>query len=86
MQMVLAKLWQSNTRPLERHSNLDRDWHLTSSKKRNKTSRDGAMTTETLQAAVEDALIRAKLEKKIRLSQVADRTLLMEAQRELGLK
>ena len=49
-------------------------------------SRDGAMTNETLQAAVDDALIRAKLEKKVPLSQVADRTLLTEAQRELGLK
>jgi len=49
-------------------------------------SRDGAMTNEALQAAVDDAVIRAKLEKKIPLSQVADRTLLMEAQRELGIK
>jgi len=44
------------------------------------------MTNEALQAAVDDAVIRAKLEKKIPLSQVADRTLLMEAQRELGIK
>ena len=44
------------------------------------------MTNETLQAAVDDAVIRAKLEKKIPLSQVADRTLLIEAQRELGIK
>ena len=49
-------------------------------------SRDGTMTDETLQAAVDDALIRAKLDKKILLSQVADRSLLIEAQRELGLK
>ena len=49
-------------------------------------SRDGAMTDETLQAAVDDALIRAKLDKKIPLSQVANRSLLIEAQRELGLK
>ena len=49
-------------------------------------SRDGAMTNEALQAAVDDAVIRAKLEKKIPLSQVADRTLLIEAQRELGIK
>lgn len=49
-------------------------------------SRDGTMTDETLQAAVDDALIRAKLDKKIPLSQVADRSLLIEAQRELGLK
>ena len=44
------------------------------------------MTDETVQAAVDDALIRAKLEKKVPLSQVADRSLLAEAQRELGLK
>jgi hypothetical protein len=44
------------------------------------------MTDETLQAAVDDALIRAKLDKRIPLSQVADRSLLIEAQRELGLK
>jgi hypothetical protein len=49
-------------------------------------SRDGSMTDETLQAAVDDAVVRAKLEKKIPLSQVADRSLLMEAQHELGLK
>ena len=49
-------------------------------------SRDGTMTDETLQAAVDDAVTRAKLDKKIPLSQVADRTLLLEAQRELGLK
>ena len=49
-------------------------------------SRDGTMTDEALQAAVDDALIRAKLDKKIPLSQVADRSLLIEAQRELGLK
>lgn len=49
-------------------------------------SRDGTMTDETLQAAVDDAVTRAKLDKKIPLSQVADRTLLLEAQRELGLR
>jgi NitT/TauT family transport system substrate-binding protein len=49
-------------------------------------SRDGTMTDETLQAAVDDALLRAKLDKKVPLSQVADRSLLTEAQRELALK
>ena len=49
-------------------------------------SRDGTMTNEALQAAIEEALTRAKLEKLIPISQVADRTLLTEAQRELGLK
>jgi NitT/TauT family transport system substrate-binding protein len=49
-------------------------------------SHDGTMTNEALQAAIEEALTRAKLEKSIPISQVADRTLLTEAQRELGLK
>ena len=44
------------------------------------------MTNEALQAAVDDAAARAKLDKKIPLSQVADRTLLVEAQKELGQK
>jgi NitT/TauT family transport system substrate-binding protein len=47
---------------------------------------DGTMSNEALQAAVDDALARAKLEKKVPLSQVADRSLLAEAQRELGRK
>jgi ABC-type nitrate/sulfonate/bicarbonate transport system substrate-binding protein len=47
---------------------------------------DGTMTNEALQAAVDEALTRAKMEKKIPLSQVADRTLLVEAQKELGRK
>ena len=49
-------------------------------------SRDGTMTDEALQAALEEAMARAKLEKPIPISQVADRTLLTEAQRELGLR
>jgi len=49
-------------------------------------STDGTMTDRALQAAIDEALKRAKLEKKIPLSQVANRTLLLEAQRELGLK
>ena len=44
------------------------------------------MTNEALQSAIDDAVTRAKMEKKIPLSQVADRTLLTEAQRELGGK
>jgi ABC-type nitrate/sulfonate/bicarbonate transport system substrate-binding protein len=57
-----------------------------------KTNRDMAtsmfetMTDEALQAAIEEALTRAKVEKKVPVSQVANRTLLLEAQRELGLK
>jgi NitT/TauT family transport system substrate-binding protein len=49
-------------------------------------SADGTMTDAALQAAIDEALTRAKLDKKIPLSQVADRTLLRQAQRELGLK
>jgi NitT/TauT family transport system substrate-binding protein len=47
-------------------------------------SQDGTMTDGALQAAIDDAVMRAKLDKKISLSQVADRTLLAEAQRELA--
>lgn len=49
-------------------------------------SHDGTMTDEALQAAIDEALTRAKLDKKVSLSQIADRTILTEAQRELGLK
>jgi NitT/TauT family transport system substrate-binding protein len=49
-------------------------------------SRDGTMTDEALQAAIEEALTRAKVDKKVPISQVANRTLLLEAQRELGFK
>jgi len=49
-------------------------------------SHDGTMTNEALQAALEDALTRAKMDKKMPLSQIADRKLLTEAQKELGLK
>lgn len=49
-------------------------------------STDGTMTDEALQAAVEEALKRAKMEKTIPLSQIADRRLLSEAQKELGLR
>jgi NitT/TauT family transport system substrate-binding protein len=49
-------------------------------------SRDGTMTDEALQAAIDEALTRAKVDKKVPVSQVANRTLLLEAQRELGVK
>ena len=49
-------------------------------------SHDGTMSNEALQAALDDALIRAKMDKKIPLAQIADRTLLAEAQKEMGLK
>jgi NitT/TauT family transport system substrate-binding protein len=49
-------------------------------------SSDGTMTDETLKAALEDALRRAKIEKSIPINQIADRTILAEAQKELGIK
>jgi ABC-type nitrate/sulfonate/bicarbonate transport system substrate-binding protein len=49
-------------------------------------SQDGTMTNEALQAALDEALTRAKLDKKFPLKQIADRSLLIEAQKELGLK
>lgn len=49
-------------------------------------SRDGTMTDEALQAAIDEALTRAKLDKKISQSQVANRSILLEAQRELKLR
>jgi NitT/TauT family transport system substrate-binding protein len=49
-------------------------------------SHDGSMSSEALQAALDDAVTRAKLDKKIPLSQIADRSLLAEAQKELGIK
>jgi ABC-type nitrate/sulfonate/bicarbonate transport system substrate-binding protein len=49
-------------------------------------SSDGTMTDEILKAALEDALRRAKIEKSIPISQIADRTILTEAQKELGIK
>jgi len=49
-------------------------------------SHDGTMTNEALQEALDDALTRAKMDKKFPLTQIADRTLLTEAQKEMGLK
>jgi NitT/TauT family transport system substrate-binding protein len=49
-------------------------------------SLDGTMTDEILRAALEDALRRAKIEKSIPINQIADRTILAEAQKELGIK
>ena len=49
-------------------------------------SRDGTMSSEALQEALDDALTRAKIDKKISVSQIADRTLLTEAQREMAVK
>src|SRR5215510_4179212 len=47
---------------------------------------DGSMPEDALQAALQDGLLRAKVEKKVPLSQIADRRLLAEAQKELGSK
>ncbi len=49
-------------------------------------SADGTMTEERLQAAIEEALRRANVDKKIASSQIADSRLLLEAQKELRLK
>lgn len=49
-------------------------------------STDGTMSEERLQAALQEGLTRAKMEKKFPLSRIVDGTLLSEAQKELGLK
>lgn len=49
-------------------------------------SADGTMTDEILKAALEDSLRRAKIEKPIPINQIADRTILAEAQKELALQ
>jgi ABC-type nitrate/sulfonate/bicarbonate transport system substrate-binding protein len=48
-------------------------------------SANGNMTDEALQAAIEEAMTRAKMEKKISPAQIADRTLLAEVHKELGI-
>lgn len=45
---------------------------------------NGAMTDDALKAAVDEALTRAKLDKKIALTQIADRSLFAEAQKEMA--
>lgn len=47
---------------------------------------DGTMTDVMLQAALDVEVQRGKIERKVALSEIADRTLLLEAQRELGIK
>lgn len=49
-------------------------------------SSDGSMRQETLQAAIDEALMRAKIDKKVPLSQIADPRPLLEAQREASLR
>ncbi|HEX9445245.1 MAG TPA: ABC transporter substrate-binding protein [Candidatus Binatia bacterium] len=45
---------------------------------------NGNMTDEALKAQLDEALTRAKLEKKIPLTQIADRTMLTEVQKEMA--
>jgi ABC-type nitrate/sulfonate/bicarbonate transport system substrate-binding protein len=47
-------------------------------------SPNGNMTDAALAAALEDAVTRAKIERKIPLTQIADRTLLAEVQKEMA--
>ena len=49
-------------------------------------SSDGTMTDDILKAALDDALRRAKIEKSLPITHIADRTILAEAQKELGIK
>jgi hypothetical protein len=44
------------------------------------------MTDDALKAASEDAVARAKIEKFISVIQVPNRTLLVEGQKELGIR
>jgi len=45
---------------------------------------NGNMSDDALRAALEEALTRAKLDKKIPLTQIADRSILVEAQKEMA--
>jgi ABC-type nitrate/sulfonate/bicarbonate transport system substrate-binding protein len=47
---------------------------------------DGSMTDQALQAALDVEVQRGKIQRKVTLSEIADRTLLLEAQKELGLR
>jgi ABC-type nitrate/sulfonate/bicarbonate transport system substrate-binding protein len=47
---------------------------------------DGTMTDQALQAALDLEMQRANIHRKVALSEIADRKLLLEAQRELGLR
>ena len=49
-------------------------------------SADGSMTDQSLQAALDVETQRGKIERKVALSEIAERRLLLEAQKELGLK
>ena len=47
-------------------------------------SPNGAMSDAALAAALEDAVTRAKIEKKIPLTQITDRTMLAEVQKDMA--
>jgi ABC-type nitrate/sulfonate/bicarbonate transport system substrate-binding protein len=47
---------------------------------------DGTMTDQALQAALDVEIQRANIQRKVALSEIADRKLLLEAQKELGLR
>jgi hypothetical protein len=49
-------------------------------------STDGTMTDQALQAALDVELQRANIQRKVSISEIADRKLLLEAQKELGVK
>ena len=49
-------------------------------------SADGTMTDQALQAALDVEIQRANIQKKVSISEIADRRLLLEAQKELGLR
>jgi hypothetical protein len=49
-------------------------------------SLDGTMSDEVIRTAIDAELGRAKIDKKIGFNDVADRSVLLEAQKELGLK
>jgi NitT/TauT family transport system substrate-binding protein len=49
-------------------------------------SADGTMTDQALQAALDVEIQRANIQKKVSITEIADRRLLLEAQKELGLR
>lgn len=49
-------------------------------------SPDGTMSDEAIRIAIETELKRGKMEKKLSFNDVADRSVLLEAQKELGLR
>jgi ABC-type nitrate/sulfonate/bicarbonate transport system substrate-binding protein len=49
-------------------------------------SADGTMTEQALQAALDVELQRGKPEKKVSIADIANTTLLLDAQKELGIR